>query len=209
MKTSAKKIAVAAVAAVGVLGAGSMLAACGGESAAKTTGFYTSQNTLTYMNFAPMYNYRTLTYKTQNIETFDDNTYVLSVNATTYSNVYFGESVPSDQYTANPQGSTVVRYYGKFTREDDGEDFTLKLEVPTRVYDVSFGRLPIDTANWTTAMTEYMESWTFQGNPMGKDEDGNTYTADTWLAHELENFTETIEVYVTGSTCTFGAIEKL
>ena len=114
MKKFAKTFVAAAFAVITVLGASLMLAACGETKVAATTGFYTSQNSYSYTNFAPTYNYRTLTYKTQNIETFDDGTYILYVNSTTYSNVTFGEGFATNECTANPQGSTLVRYYGTY-----------------------------------------------------------------------------------------------
>lgn len=198
MKKFSKKLVVALVAMMAVVCMCVSLAACGGEK--KPTGSYMSNNNYAYSNFSPTYNYRTLTFSSEQIETYDDNTYCLTVNTVTYSNVTFGENIASDKSTANDRGSTITKYYGTCTAVTDTEgDITLTLKTPTRIVYAANGKLTVDTANWTDKMAESLVD--AQGNQL-KDEAGNAYTGDTYLASKVKNFTDK-EIYVNGTSYSF------
>ena len=73
-----KKALIAALSVTVVMAAALCMAACDG-GAATQTGAYLSENNLTYSNFLPQYNYFTATSTTQQLDTFDDDTYCLAV----------------------------------------------------------------------------------------------------------------------------------
>lgn len=202
MKKFAKKLVLTLVTVIAVVCISMAFAACG-SAEKKVTGSYCSDNSYRWMNMLPTYNYYTLTYQSQQIETYDDGTYCLTVNAITYSNVNVGESVPTGSATGNDRGNVVTRYYGTCTAETDSEgDITLNLAKPTRVVRISKGSLTIDTANWVEDMAKSIVDG--QGN-QAMDKDGNPYTAETYLANILGEFTGA-EVYVNGTTYIFSQV---
>lgn len=181
------------------------VAACGNsESAATLTGTYMSENKITYMNMLPTYNYYTLNSTTQQLETFDDNTYCLTVTVHSYSNVSFGPDVATGQETWNDRGQTVTKYYGTCTSQLDAEDSELMfvtIAKPTRMVYAARGSQYFDTANWTQDMTDRASK---------KDSDGNvteTVDAAAYLNAKVENFAaEGIEIMVTLSSGNFDAV---
>lgn len=198
MKKFTKKLVVAFVAVMAVVCMSVSLAACGGEK--KVNGSYMSNNNYSYQNFSPTYNYRLLTVSSEQIETYEDDTYCLTVNTISYSNVTFGENVASDASTANDRGCSITKYYGECTVVTDSEgDITLTLKTPTRIVYASNGKLTVDTANWTDKMAESLVD--AQGNQL-KDEAGNAYNGETYLSAKVKNFSDK-EIYVNGTSYTF------
>ena len=76
MKKTIKKILAVALSATLAVAAGAMLTACGdeGEKQPAVTGTYMSTNQFRWMNMVPQYNYFTLTFTAEQIQTFDDGT---------------------------------------------------------------------------------------------------------------------------------------
>lgn len=202
-----KKLVVAAACTAAAVIAAASLAACSGGSAT-LTGEYLSNNTYEYMNFATgmpgmTYNYYYATYKAQTLETYSDGTYCLTMNEIMFSNVNFGQSVPTEEATANDRGQKVTKYYGTFTQESDPDDETLlfvTINVPSRVVFASSGYPTLDTANWTEGMTESAVNLAEQpqgGLGVAVNEEG-VITADMVLAGKTEGFkAEGIEIMVT------------
>ncbi|HIR29183.1 MAG TPA: hypothetical protein IAC90_00785 [Candidatus Coproplasma stercorigallinarum] len=203
-----KKLVVAAACAAAAVIATVSLAACSGGGAT-LTGEYLSNNTYEYQNFATgmppemTYNYYYATYKAQTLETYSDGTYCLTMNEIMFSNVNFGQGVPTNEATANDRGQKVIKYYGTFTQESDPTDETLTfitINVPERVVFASSGYPTLDTANWTEEMTESAVNLAAQpqgGLGVSVNEDG-TVTADMVLEGKTEGFdAEGIEIMVT------------
>ena len=197
-----KKLVVAAACAAAAVIATVSLAACSGGGAT-LTGEYLSNNSYSYANMLPTYNYYYVTFSGQTLETYSDGTYCLTVNEIMYSNVSFGPDVPTDQATANDRGQKVTKYYGTFTQEIDPDDDTLAfvtINTPTRVVFASSGYPTLDTANWTEEMTE--SAVNLAGQPQGglnvsANEDG-VVTAEMVLEGKTEGFAaEGIEIMVT------------
>ena len=200
MNKFTKKLLVALVAVAAAVCMSVSLVACGG-AAAQTTGYYTANKEIRYTNFQPTYNYFYFVITQQSIETFDDDTYCLTVNGVMYSNVKFGADVPSGEFTANEQGHVTTRYYGTFTEtEKTDDDVTLVLSKPTRVTHANKGALLIDTANWTDKMSEAVT---------GEGEEA--VTADAYLTSRVKDvFTDSgLEVYVMFSSYSFASISGL
>lgn len=218
MKKFTKKILVAIVAIMAVVCLSVSLAACG-ETTAKSTGFYSSSNKhVTYANFQPKYNLYTLTLYTETIETFNDNTYCLTVNSVAISNVNFGEDTKSlncdyagmkdedkefiiagqENWEAsryNDKDDITTKYYGTYEVVKESETSkTIKLQVPTSVFYAKKGDAThYDTANWTETMA-------------GED---NT-TAEDYLAGKVSKFESAgIEVYITVATSGFEIITAI
>lgn len=197
-----KKLVVAAACAAAAVIATVSLAACSG-GAATLTGEYLSNNSYSYANMLPTYNYYYVTFSGQTLETYSDGTYCLTVNEIMYSNVSFGPDVPSGNETANDRGQKVTKYYGTFNQESDPSDETLSfitINVPERVVFASSGYPTLDTANWTEEMTESAVNLAAQpqgGLGVSVNEDG-TVTADMVLEGKTEGFkAEGIEIMVT------------
>ena len=145
-----KKLVVAAACAAAAVIATVSLAACSGG--ATLTGEYLSNNSYSYANMRPLYNYYYVTFSGQTLETYSDGTYCLTVNEIMYSNVSFGPDVANGKETANDRGQKVIKYYGTFTQESDPSDETLTfitINVPERVVFASSGYPTLDTSNWT------------------------------------------------------------
>lgn len=197
-----KKLVVAAACAAAAVIATVSLAACSGGGAT-LTGEYLSNNSYSYANMRPAYNYYYVTFSGQALETYSDGTYCLTVNEIMYSNVSFGPDVASGSETANDRGQKVTKYYGTFTQEVDPSDETLAfitINVPERVVFASSGYPTLDTANWTDAMTQSAVDLAAQpqgGLGVSVNEDG-TITADMVLEGKTEGFkAEGIEIMVT------------
>ena len=197
-----KKLVVAAACAAAAVIATVSLAACS-AGGATLTGEYLSNNSYSYANMRPLYNYYYVTFSGQTLETYSDGTYCLTVNEIMYSNVSFGPDVANGKETANDRGQKVTKYYGTFTQESDPSDETLAfitINVPERVVFASSGYPTLDTANWTDAMTQSAVDLAAQpqgGLGVSVNEDG-TVTADMVLEGKTEGFkAEGIEIMVT------------
>lgn len=197
-----KKLVVAAACTAAAVIAAASLAACSGGSAS-LTGEYLSDNKYSYTNMLPAYEYYFVTFSGQTLETYSDGTYCLTTNEIMFSNVNFGQGVPTDQATGNDRGQKVTKYYGTFTQESDPDDETLlfvTINVPSRVVFASSGYPTLDTANWTEEMTESAVNLAEQpqgGLGVAVNEEG-VITADMVLAGKTEGFkAEGIEIMVT------------
>lgn len=197
-----KKLVVAAACTAAAVIAAASLAACSGGSAS-LTGEYLSDNKYSYTNMLPTYEYYFVTFSGQTLETYSDGTYCLTTNEIMFSNVNFGQGVPTDQATGNDRGQKVTKYYGTFTQESDPDDETLlfvTINVPSRVVFASSGYPTLDTANWTEEMTESAVNLAEQpqgGLGVAVNEEG-VITADMVLAGKTEGFkAEGIEIMVT------------
>lgn len=197
-----KKLVVAAACAAAAVIATVSLAACS-AGGATLTGEYLSNNSYSYANMRPTYNYYYVTFSGQTLETYSDGTYCLTVNEIMYSNVSFGPDVANGKETANDRGQKVTKYYGTFTQESDPSDETLTfitINVPERVVFASSGYPTLDTSNWTEAMTQSAVDLAAQpqgGLGVSVNEDG-TITADMVLEGKTEGFdAEGIEIMVT------------
>lgn len=197
-----KKLVVAAACAAAAVIATVSLAACS-AGGATLTGEYLSNNSYSYANMRPLYNYYYVAFSGQTLETYSDGTYCLTVNEIMYSNVSFGPDVANGKETANDRGQKVTKYYGTFTQESDPSDETLTfitINVPERVVFASSGYPTLDTSNWTEAMTQSAVDLAAQpqgGLGVSVNEDG-TVTADMVLEGKTEGFkAEGIEIMVT------------
>lgn len=197
------KILIAVVLAVASIVMTVALAACGGGEA-QLTGMYNSNKQISYMNFAPQYNYRIMTIKNQIIETYADDTYCLTVSSVTYSNVTFGENIPTADFTANEKDTVTTKYYGKLTvNEATEEDATYVLGKPTRVVNSTKEKSYIDTANWSDAMAE-----TTRPIDPQTGEKGDALDKDAYLEQQLKGWADgDIEVYVMFGTAAFEYIK--
>ncbi len=197
-----KKLVVAAACTAAAVIAAASLAACSGGSAS-LTGEYLSNNEYSYTNMLPTYEYYFVTFSGQTLETYSDGTYCLTTNEIMFSNVNFGQSVPTDQATGNDRGQKVTKYYGTFTQESDPDDETLlfvTINVPSRVVFASSGYPTLDTANWTEEMTQSAVDLAGQkqgGLGVAVNEEG-VITAEMVLEGKTKGFkAEGIEIMVT------------
>lgn len=197
-----KKLVVAAACTAAAVIAAASLAACSGGSAS-LTGEYLSENKYSYTNMLPTYEYYFVTFSGQTLETYSDGTYCLTTNEIMFSNVNFGQGVPTDQATGNDRGQKVTKYYGTFTQESDPDDETLlfvTINVPSRVVFASSGYPTLDTANWTEEMTQSAVDLAGQkqgGLGVAVNEEG-VITAEMVLEGKTKGFkAEGIEIMVT------------
>lgn len=205
MKRFKKSILAVLIAAVTALSAFAFTA-CGGTSAsAEITGKYLSSNQLSYTNLLPTYNYFTAVIKTQEITTYSDNTYCLTVTNVTYSNISMGAEVPTGEETWNDRGQIVIKYYGTCTVTEDPNDpmlLTIAIETPTRVFyhgvngNGGRGDGYFDTANWTDAMTQAAST------------DEATVDGAAYLAQQTASFTVS-KIVVSLDTHSFTYLEGI
>lgn len=206
-----KKLIVAVACATAAVAAAAMLSACSGGGVA-STGTYLSENELTYTNMLPKYNYFFATSTTQQLDTYSDNTYCLTITTSTYSNISLGPDVATGDETWNDRGQTITRFYGSCTVEADPSDDTLSfvtISAPSRVVFASFGSLTLDTSNWTDEMTGAATK--LASNPQGglgiQLEDGETVSADMLLEAKVGEFPEEgIEIMVNLSASSFDQV---
>lgn len=142
------------------------LAACGEtEKAADLVASYNSSS-YTFMTAFPNYTFKQLTTNVQNINVYDDNTYMLMVTTKSLSgDLKFDPSNSGDQVaSANDRGCTITHYYGAYEKTEEDGMITLKLKKPTRVVytatasATASAAVYYDTANWTDAMSGEGES---------------------------------------------------
>lgn len=145
MKKSSKVLLSLALAATTAASVGA-LSSCGGAPAVETVGVYLSDNGIAYNNFLPTYNYFSCAMSGQQLTTYSDNTYALTITTITYSNISTGANVPNDAFTANDKGQTVTTYYGTYTSVEDDGDLNITLSAPTRATYSSFGSAFMDSA---------------------------------------------------------------
>lgn len=137
------------------------LTACGsgGEKAAgssKMTGYYASTSNVAFMSAYPEHTFKQATFGVQNIETFADNTYILTKTDTFFSGAL--EFNDNGKYDVVPRGANITKYYGTLTEVDEEGLITLKLSKPTAVImnsSYSAGANPIgyvNTKEWTDEM---------------------------------------------------------
>ncbi|MFA6624850.1 MAG: hypothetical protein WCS80_03705 [Bacilli bacterium] len=116
---------------------------------------YLSPAVMSYMNMRPAYNYYLTTYSFEYLETFTDDSYILTVSSTTFS----GLNLPDEgnNATGNERTNYIAKFYGAMTsktNELDEDSLDVSLNIPTRLimsYDSTYFA---DTANWTESMTE-------------------------------------------------------
>lgn len=113
------------------------MTSCSGGSNATLSNVYLSTNNLDYSNFLPQFNYFFETTTTQQIETYDDDTYILTVNTSTFSNISLGPDVAAGAETYNDRGQNVYKVYGECTLEETADYTTINLVSVTRF--VSYG----------------------------------------------------------------------
>lgn len=146
------------VAPITALLAALSLASCGGSAASKLTAVYTSPATLSYNNFRPNYNYYLTTFSFYTLETYDDNTYILSVSSSTFTAV----ELPSEGNAAkgNENANYLTRYYGTIQESKvadadlDPNGYVIKISAPTRIVSGYNSEYYIDTDNWNDNMKE-------------------------------------------------------
>lgn len=135
------------------------LAACGNgkeEANGKLSGFYSSASNVAFMSAYPEHTFKQATFGLQNLETFSDNTYVLTDTATFYSGAL--EFNDNGKYDVVPRGANFNQYYGTYTATDEGGLITVVLSKPTAVISntsYSAGANPVgyvNTNDWTDAM---------------------------------------------------------
>lgn len=145
------------------------LTACGG---ATLTGGYSSQAKFSHFNGLLLgYNYYTVTYAFQTIETYSDNTYVLYLSSSTFSAIEI--DLESNDWTGNDKENYIIKYYGSYTSKAHSLDEDLKiftLSSPTRVSAMFDGSYFADTANWK----EEYNATAKDVNPMGGEVENTT-----------------------------------
>ncbi|WP_091228202.1 hypothetical protein [Fontibacillus panacisegetis] len=138
------------------------LAACGkggdsaGSGSTKLTGYYASTTNVGFVSAYPEHTFKQATFGVQNIETFADNTYVLTSTETYFSGAL--DFNDNGKYDVVPRGANIMKYYGTFTSTDEEGLTTLELSKPTAVImnsSYSAGANPIgyvNTKEWTEEM---------------------------------------------------------
>ncbi|AIQ51425.1 hypothetical protein [Paenibacillus sp. FSL R7-0331] len=160
------------------------LAACGNSSNEAVSGggqpsaVYASTTNVAFASAYPEYTFKQAIFGVQSIETFADNTYVLTSTDTFYSgHLLFNDD---GKYDVVPRGASIIKYYGTLTSTDADGLVTLELSKPTAVItnsSYSAGTNPIgyvNTSEWTDEMgtavggegpalsaEEYLESVSF------------------------------------------------
>ncbi|GAS83333.1 hypothetical protein [Paenibacillus amylolyticus] len=139
------------------------LTACGsgtdGEKSGASnnpTGYYASTTNVAFTSAYPEHTFKRATFGVQSIETFADNTYILTSTGTSFSGALLFED--SGEYDVVPRGADITKYYGTVTVKDEDGLRTLELSQPTSVIvnsSYSAGANPIgylNTLAWTDEM---------------------------------------------------------
>lgn len=140
------------------MGAGTLtLSSCGNSEskAATLTGAYLSPTVLKYMNMRPTYNYYMTYFTFQELETYDDNTYILTVSSSMFSGLVLPDE--GNDATGNERENFIQKYYGTCTSavdELDSDTLNITLAKPTRFVNVYDSTTYFDTANWTEKMSQ-------------------------------------------------------
>ena len=141
---------------IGLASIAMLMTGCSGSNtqAAAMTASYLSPSVMKYSNMRPKYNYYTLEFSMERLQTFSDGTYQLDVISQVYSALILPEE--GSAATGNERTNYVNSYYGTFTSTvDDLDSNTLHLELaaPTRIVSTYDAAYYYDTANWTDAMS--------------------------------------------------------
>ena len=184
MKNKIKKLTAGLIMAVMAMTVFFAMIGCGGTPAAKLTGSYNSGAHLDFFSAYPLATYRQMTCLVQNLKTYDDGTYILTVSSTTFSGglSFDPEGTGNQNASATPRGSEVKEYYGTCTSTEEDGLVTITLTMPTRV--------TLNTRS-TSVIGYYADSnmWTDEmGEKTGSAEE--PLTAEQFLAKHA--FQETI-----------------
>ena len=138
----------------------------GGVVVAPTlTNSFLSSAHLSYSNMRPTYNYYLTTFAFENLETYSDNTYCLTLSSSTFSAVILPEE--GNDATGNERENSLVKYYGAFSESvDDLDEDTIyyHLSEPSRIVGSDDSLFFFDTANWTEEMKEHTADVTYEYN---------------------------------------------
>lgn len=162
------------------------------EVPAQLTGVYGS-GTFSFMSAYPAYTFKQLTFSTQTIKTYDDNTYELTVTSKNVSGALAfdpEDSGNTDTSGSNDRGQSVTIYSGTYTANEEEGLLTLSLATPDQYISVATGNTVAgvtyyNTAAWTEAMStategktasEYLATVAFQ--PVEVIVDTSTYGFD-------------------------------
>lgn len=134
------------------------IASCAGKKeetpAVTLTGSFTSPANLTYVNNRPTFNYFMTTFDFEVLDTYSDNSYVLTVSSSCFSALELPEE--GNAAKGNERVNYLSKYYGTFTKtvDDLDEDMVyFSLSEPTRVVSNYDSIYYADSANWTDAMS--------------------------------------------------------
>lgn len=161
MKKFTKKLLIACVAVSSVVCMGVSLTACGGAKQVTLTGSYGS-GSYSFMSAYPGFTFKQLTAKTQTLNTYDDNSYELTVTEKNLSgDLSFDASNSGDMSTTgtNDRGQVVTTYYGTYTSSVEEGMMSVVISKPTKVVRIASGNLTggagyYNSAAWTDAMGE-------------------------------------------------------
>lgn len=128
------------------------MTSCSGSGAALSD-VYLSSNHMDYSNFLPKFNYYFETTTTQQLETYDDNTYVFTVNTSTFSNISLGPDVAVGEETYNDRGQNVYKLYGECTIEATADYTTISLDSVTRFVQYGLSSNTDENGVTTTSVT--------------------------------------------------------
>lgn len=151
------------------------LTSCGSEKAASLTGAYLTPAVLSYQNMRPAYNYYMTTFSFQELETYSDNTYILTVSSSMFSGLVLPDE--GNDATGNERTNYVQKYFGTYTskvNDLDSETLDITISAPSRFIYVYDSSMFYDTANWTTEMSE-------KGGTENEDGTITTITAEDYL----------------------------
>jgi hypothetical protein len=132
---------------------------------ATLTADYSSPAQLSYVNMRPTYNYYLTTFTFEELETYSDNTYILTVSSSCFSGVILPEEGNAAQ--GNERTNYLTKYYGTFTKETDSlDDDTLYItsSLPTRIVSAYDSSYFVDTDNWTDTMKTKSADKTYSYN---------------------------------------------
>lgn len=163
MKKMLKKALVPVAVAALAVGTCLSLAACGETKteAPALTGSYNS-STYTFMTAYPGYTFKQLTTSVQTLNTYSDNTYMITVVAKSLSgDLAFDPSNDGTSSTegVNDRGQSVKIYFGTYTASEENGLLTVSLSAPTsyvnsRSASATASAAFFNTAAWTDAMKE-------------------------------------------------------
>lgn len=128
------------------------MTSCSGTSA-NLANVYVSTNNMDYSNFLPQFNYYFETTTTQQIEVYDDDTYILTVNTSTFSNISLGPDVAAGEETHNDRGQNVYKLYGECTIEATADYTTISLDSVTRFVQYGLSSNTDENGVTTTSVT--------------------------------------------------------
>lgn len=137
----------------------------GGVVAPTLTNSFLSSAHLSYSNMRPTYNYYLTTFAFENLETYSDNTYCLTLSSSTFSAVILPDE--GNDATGNERENSLVKYYGTYSQKvDDLDEDTVyyQLSEPNRIVGSDDTRFFYDTENWTADMKKNTADVTYEYN---------------------------------------------